>query len=161
MQRTCIFLLIKCCPIPFWLTVTVTLEERIKAFQMQLVRLKEINRFEVIGDMDETPLYFDIVPNRVIDKKGKKSIIVRTTGSEKRHLTVTLCVTHDGDVLPALVIFKGKTPLDITAVNVFICTQSKAWMLHWIDLVWEPATESKRALLVLDSFSAHIYHQYC
>ena len=29
-------------------------------------------------------------------------------------------------------------------------------MLEWIDLVWEPATEGKRALLVLDSFSAHV-----
>ena len=29
-------------------------------------------------------------------------------------------------------------------------------MLEWIELVWEPATEGKRALLVLDSFSAHI-----
>jgi len=29
-------------------------------------------------------------------------------------------------------------------------------MLKWIDLVWEPATEGKRALLVLDSFSAHV-----
>ncbi len=83
---------------------------------MQLGRLKEINKFEI---MDETPLYFDVVPNRVLDKKGKKSIIVRTTGSEKRHLTVTLCVTHEGDVLPGLVIFKGKRPLDITVSNIF------------------------------------------
>ena len=28
-------------------------------------------------------------------------------------------------------------------------------MLQWVDLVWEPATEGKRGLLVLDSFSAH------
>ena len=139
----------------------VTLEERIKAFRTQLGHLKEINKFEMIGNMDETPLYFDVVPNRIIDKKGKKSITVRTTGSEKRHLTVTLCVTHEGEVLPGLVIFKGKRPLDITVVDVFIRTQSKAWMdegmmLQWIDLVWEPATEGKRALLVLDSFSAHV-----
>jgi len=138
-----------------------TLEERIMAFRSQLQRLKEINKFEVIGNMDETPLYFDVVPNRILDKKGKKSIIVRTTGSQKRHLTVTLCVTHDGDVLPALAIFKGKKPLDFRAQDVFIRTQHKAWMdedmmLKWIDLVWEPATEGKCALLVLDSFSAHV-----
>ena len=29
-------------------------------------------------------------------------------------------------------------------------------LLEWIDLVWEPATEGQRAMLVLDSFSAHI-----
>ena len=138
-----------------------TLEERISAFHTQLQRLKEINRFEVIGNMDETPLYFDVVPSRILDRRGKKSIIVRTTGSEKRHLTVVMCVTHDGDVLPALTIFKGKRPLQIRADGVYIRTQEKAWMdepmmLQWIDLVWEPATERKRALLILDSFSAHV-----
>ena len=63
-----------------------TLEERIAAFHRQLKRVKEINCFRVIGNMHETPLYFD-VPSRVIAKKGTKSVIVRTTGSEKRHLT--------------------------------------------------------------------------
>ena len=61
--------------------------------------------------MNETPLYFYIVPNHVLDRKEMKSIIVQTTGREKRHLTVGLCVTHEGDVLPALTIFKGKRPL--------------------------------------------------
>ena len=49
-----------------------TLEERIQAFHCQIERLAEINKFEVVGNMDETPLYFDVVPGRVLDKKGKK-----------------------------------------------------------------------------------------
>ena len=64
--------------------------------------------------------------SRILDQRGKKSMIVQTTGSEKRHLTVTLCVLHDGDVLPALVVFKGKKPLQIRAQDVFVCTQQKA-----------------------------------
>ena len=147
--------------------------------------------------MDETLLYFDVVPNRILDRKGKKSIIIRTTGSQKRHLTVTLCVTHEGNVLPALAIFKSSRPLQIRAQKVFVCIQSKVWMdedlmlewmdedimlewmdedlmlewmdedlmlewmdeelmLEWIKLVWEPTTEGKHALLILDSFSAHV-----
>ena len=137
------------------------LEERISAFHRQIRRLKEINRFTIIGNMDETPLFFDIVPNRVIATKGMKSVVVRTTSSEKRHLTATLAVTSDGDVLPALVVFKGKRELDFTEEGVYVRVQEKAWMdeklmLEWIDLVWEPATERQRALLVLDSFSAHL-----
>ena len=43
---------------------------------------------------------------------------------------------------------------------MFVRVQEKAWMdedlmLEWIDLVWEPATEYQRALLILDTFSAH------
>ena len=62
------------------LKLPVTLEEKITAFHTQFCRLKEINQFEMIGNMDETPLYFDIVPNNVLDRKGKKSIVVWTTG---------------------------------------------------------------------------------
>ena len=51
-----------------------TLEEQIQAFHRQIKRLAEINKFEVIGNMDETPLYFDVVPGSVLDKKGKKSV---------------------------------------------------------------------------------------
>ena len=65
-----------------------TLEEIIKAFQKQLKRVKEVNSFGVIGNMDETPLFFDVISGRIIDSKGKKSITVLTTGSEKKHLTV-------------------------------------------------------------------------
>ena len=79
---------------------------------MQLKRVKEVNSFGVIGNMDETPLFFDVVPGRIIDSKGKKGIIVRKTGSEKRHLTVTLTVLSDGTVLLAQEIFKGKRQLD-------------------------------------------------
>ena len=102
-----------------------TLEE-FTAFRTQLHQLKEISKFEIIGNMDESPLYFDIVPNHVLDQKGKKSITVRTTGSEKRHLTVILCVAHEGDVLPALTIYKGKRPLKIRTQDVFVRTQHKA-----------------------------------
>ena len=38
-----------------------TLEERIQAFHRQIKRLGEINKFEVVGNMDETSLYFDVV----------------------------------------------------------------------------------------------------
>ena len=138
-----------------------TLEERIQAFHRQIKRLAEINKFEVVGNMDETSLYFDVVPGRVLDKKGKKSVIVCTTGNVKRHLTVVLTVLAYGEVLPALAIFKGKKQPKFSEVGVFIRAQVKAWMdeemmLEWIDIVWEPATEGRRAMLVFDSFSAHV-----
>ena len=42
--------------------------------------------------MDEAPLYFDAVPDRVVDKKGR-NIVGKTMGNVKRHLTVVLAVT--------------------------------------------------------------------
>ena len=119
-----------------------TLEERIRAFHRHVKRVAEINRFELVGNMDETLLYFDVVPGRVLDKKGKRSVVVRSTGNEKRHLTVVLTVLADGVVLPAYAIFKGRKQPQFHEVGVFIRAQEKAWMdeammLDWIDSVWE------------------------
>ena len=69
--------------------------------------------------MDETPLYFDVVPGRVLDKKGK-SVVVCTIGNEKRHLTVVLIVVAHDEVFPALAIFKGKKQPKFREVGVFI-----------------------------------------
>ena len=48
-----------------------THEERIEGFYHQIKRVAEINKFEVAGNMGETLLYFDVVPGRFLDEKGK------------------------------------------------------------------------------------------
>lgn len=70
--------------------------------------------FDLIGHMDETPAYFDIIPGRLIDIKGQKSVLIHTPGCEKRHLTVTLTVTASAEMLPPFMIFKGKWKLKLT-----------------------------------------------
>ena len=96
-------------------------------------------------------------------------LALRTTGSEKRHITVVLSCTASGDLLPPMIIFKGKTERCIKGLKgtlgVMIAYQEKAWMdgelmLKWIDSVWnksckfnQPAGES---ILVMDSFSTHL-----
>ena len=80
---------------------------------------QQVRSFQI---MDETPLYFDVVPGRVIDKKGKKSVVVHTTGNAKRHLTIVLTVLAHAyvEVLPALAIFKRKKRPELHEVYVFI-----------------------------------------
>ena len=51
---------------------------------------------ELIGNIDETPMYFDMSGNTTINKKGTKTISVRTIEAEKHHLTVVLAATADG-----------------------------------------------------------------
>ena len=48
--------------------------------------------YELIGNMGETPAYLDIVPSRILDVKGKKTIKVKTTKSEKCHVTAVFLV---------------------------------------------------------------------
>jgi len=65
--------------------------------------------YALLGNMDETPVFFDIVRGRIIEVRGRKTVRVRTTGVEKRHLTVVLFYTANGHILPQMIIFKGKT----------------------------------------------------
>ena len=43
--------------------------------------------FPLIGNMDEIPVFFDMVPKRSLILTIKRSITIRISGSEKRHVT--------------------------------------------------------------------------
>lgn len=38
---------------------------------------------ELIGNMNETPLYFDMIPSRSLEKRGAKEVRVKSTGAQK------------------------------------------------------------------------------
>ena len=112
--------------------------------------------------MDETPFYFDNVPNRTVEQVGAKTVRVLTTGSEKKRCTVVLCISDTGEFLTTMIIFKGKRKLKlIHPDSVVIRVQEKGWMneelmLEWIELCVRPYTERKPSLLILDSFKGHL-----
>ena len=60
---------------------------------------------EMILNMDETPLFFDLIPGRTLSSKGKQQIILRGTTATKCHLTVVLTCTASGHMLPPMIIF--------------------------------------------------------
>ena len=62
---------------------------------------------EMIGNKDETALYFDMIPSRSLEKRGSRQVRVKSTGAQKRHITVVLACTSAGKMLPPMVIFKG------------------------------------------------------
>lgn len=124
----------------------------------------------LIGNMDETPAYFDLVPDKTVDRVGAKSCTIRSTGAEKRHITIVLTVTTNGTMLPPMMIFKRKRCLKLTALEgVLVCVQPKAWMdeelmEQYLEHIWQPYVKSTAeelglpdhdSLLTLDSFKAH------
>ena len=86
------------------------LEDKIVSFQRHTITLRKWNRYGLmhIGNMDETPLTFDMPANRTVDKCGSKTILLKTTGHEKLGFTCVLAVTADGGKLPPLLVFKRK-----------------------------------------------------
>ncbi len=91
------------------------LEDKIKAFHAEVSAIFDNSDFplQFICNMDETPVYLDLLPGKVVSKKGRKSIKIRTTASEKNRVTVTLCCAASGKMLPSFIIFKGKTTRSI------------------------------------------------
>ena len=85
------------------------LECRVFTFHEEVKTERQKHDFpkELIGNMDETPLYFDMVPSRTLEKKGEKEVRVRTTGAGKTRVTVVLACTASGHT-PPMIILKGK-----------------------------------------------------
>ena len=148
-------------------TLPKDLEEKISSFRNEVASVFQDGDYplDYICNMDETPIYLDLLPSKVVDRKGKKTIPVRTTASEKNRVTATLACTASGKMLPPFVVFKGKTKRTLKKLNVpkgVVCTtQPKAWMdeermLEWIDEVWKPYVRGRPALLSLDTFTAHL-----
>ena len=67
-----------------------------------------------------------------LDVKGAETIMIKTSGIEKKCYTVVLACCADGTKLPPLLIFKRKTLLkDVIPHGIYIHVHSKRWMDGW------------------------------
>ena len=66
------------------------LESSITKFYADAGHYMRISKYpmSLVANMDETPAFFDMVP--AITKTGTKESVVRTSGGEKKHVTVVL-----------------------------------------------------------------------
>ena len=89
------------------------------------------NNYELgqIGNMDETPMWFDMPNARTVNQCGAKTVLVKTTGHEKSRFTVVLTCMADGTKLKPMVMFKRKTmPKGNFAAGVVIHVHPNGWM---------------------------------
>ena len=63
----------------------------------------------MIRNMNETPVFFDMVGNKTVNQADEKTVWVKTTGHNKQRFTVVLACLDDGTKLPPMVIFKRLT----------------------------------------------------
>ena len=72
----------------------------------------QINDLNCYINVDETPVYMEMIRPTTIAKKRLKSIIINTNGPEKHRISALLSIIRDGNKLLPLLIFrvkKGKT----------------------------------------------------
>lgn len=142
-------------------------EEKIVRFHRFIIDRRKEHSYplHLIANMDETPLTFDMPPNRTINNMGEKTIKIRTTGNEKNRVTVVLACCGDGSKIKPMVIFKRKTiPKINNQHGVVVSAQQKGWMDSeqikvWIQKAWRRRLDGlgmRKSLLVYDAFEAHV-----
>jgi hypothetical protein len=121
--------------------------------------------------MDQTPIFFYMLPRTTLNVSGARTVHVRTCTASTMRVTVSLTVTASGDMLAPLFVFKGKSggrterefrnygPGGIYSV------QEKAWMdqsimMNRIENVLKPyvltAPSGIQPILFLDSYRCHM-----
>lgn len=131
----------------------------------------------IIGNMDETPIFFNMPISKTIIKKGAKQVIIRTQGQEKLRVSVILSILADGDKLPPLIIFKAKDKgtvykhlneePEVKSGKCFIECNSNAWATEeiidrWFTKIWLKYLKSddlfydNLGYLILDKATSHV-----
>jgi len=128
-------------------------------------RIQHNYPLNLIGNMDETPVSFDLPSQTTIEETGSKTVSIRTCGYEKSNFTVILACMADGTKLPATIIFKlAKVPRQIFPSGIIIRANKKGYsnteeILFWVKNIWNQRaslSSNPRSLLVLDSFAGHL-----
>ena len=93
-----------------WIWSNADLYTSVTEFHKFIIKHRKKLEFTLdqIGNMDETPIFFDMPDNRTLKFYFTKCVFVRTTRHEKMYFTVVLCCMANGSELSLMVIFKRK-----------------------------------------------------
>ena len=70
--------------------------------------LQILENLKCIGNVDETPIFFEMYNNYTVSKIGEKTGKVKNFGYEKDKVSALLYIMANGKKLPPLIVFKGK-----------------------------------------------------
>lgn len=91
-----------------------------------------------IGNMDETPLWLDMLEETTVTRTGERTISIRTTGHDKGRFTVILAAMADGRKLKPYIVFKSVHPVAaLTEISGVVVAFSKnGWMNEALTTDW-------------------------
>ena len=91
-----------------------------------------------IFNMDETPIYIDMMNSRTISFKGEKNTEVHTTGYQKTKITVVITISLTGEMLRTFVILKGlkKVPKCYVPSNIQVAVSNSGMMDNFLMKQW-------------------------
>ena len=66
------------------------------------------DKLNLIINIDETPIYFEIPEQTIIELKGTKNVKISTFGNNKSRVSVILSIAGNGEKLAPMMIFKSQ-----------------------------------------------------
>lgn len=112
--------------------------------------------------MDETAVYLEDPRTQTIEIRGRKHVVMKSTGFSSMRLTVIGAVWANGQKIPPCVIHKGPYSGQISVANgLTYVSQPKAWvdaplLIKWIDYIFPQVDQSEGKTIVWDACRAHI-----
>ena len=93
--------------------------------------LRKENQYSLslIGNMDKTPMSFNLSNNTTVKQSGSKTVSILSTGHERSNFTIVLACLADRTKLPLVIIFKLKKIFcEEFSENVVIRANSQGWI---------------------------------
>ena len=148
-----------------------TLQKSLHFISMMHHKVAGMDPVDVLN-MDQTPIPFSYHANCTLERKGTKTIHIRSSTMDTKQAMLAAAVTGSRKLLNPMFIFKGESDGRIATselrtypVDGIYACQLNAWMdemmMHiWIDKVLIPRKQSKDPnvvpLSVLDSYRVHM-----
>jgi hypothetical protein len=120
---------------------------------------------EMIFNMDETPVYIDMLSSTTISFKGEKNVEANGTGNGKTRFSVVLGISASGKMLKSLIILKGlknvpkcKVPANIILTVSKGGSMNEPLMKEWISKCFRNRgafLATTKSLLFMDQYDSH------
>jgi hypothetical protein len=125
-------------------------------------------------NMDQMPVYFLMNAKRAFEVVGKKTVHIRASTNNTKHVTMVVMITVDRMLLPLMLIFKGKLngrivrkefPSGNYPTTHFYKCQDAAWMDKEVMIAWvnevlalcvATALDHVIPILILDMYQCHM-----
>ena len=119
-----------------------------------------------IFNVDESGFPLSWTPKTILTKRGQKSPQALLAGSGRENITVQMCISSTGKLLPSYVVYKGERLMSDTTYGGPLGTRftisHNGWMteetfLDWMCSQFIPCIPDEcPILLILDGHSSHI-----
>ena len=140
----------------------VDINMKVTRFILFMRMMLEENIGNKVWAADETPVFYDLISSRTVEKKGRQEVKVRSSGGEKKMVTCIPVASNDGDKKPITIIFRGKGKAKedkevLARTDCIVLFSDNGWLQDDTaqQFLRKNFTPHEKELLVWDSYKCH------